>query len=237
MEKEKYIFTCRDDYKDYAESMLHDSGEEIARLEDVDGKYRLTLDVYGNKDVVYNCEHYRYTQDFPDKLIELFKEGEVDSDFDTTIVENNWLDITFYRKKPTILGGDYYEYVDDMVFEEDLAMMTEEQLKDYMIANLLAYIEAYPDDNGDDDDNNEEGGDEMNNEYNKHVQKYVVLQELCEDTVDGIILYETSTAEEIQRCIDEMKENIPDYQWGDLIDCLPKDCVVYETFGIKKVYY
>ena len=77
----------------------------------------------------------------------------------------------------------------------------------------------------------------MSNEWNECVQKYVVLKDMCEDRADAIILYETSTVEEIQRCIDEMKKNIPDYQWEDLVDCLPEDCVIYEIFGTEKVYY
>ena len=149
MEKEKYIFTCKDDYKDYAESMLHDSGEEIARVEDTDGNYRLVLDIYGDKDVIYNYEHYRYTQDFPSKLIELFKKGEVDSDFNTIIVENNWLDISFYKKTPSICGGDRYAYIDDMVFEEDLAKTSKEELKKYLIEVFEEYKEMYEDEDED----------------------------------------------------------------------------------------
>ena len=77
----------------------------------------------------------------------------------------------------------------------------------------------------------------MNNEWDECVQKYVVLKDMCEGTVDAIILYETSTVEEIQRCIDEMKENIPDYQWEDLLNCLPEDCVVYDRFSGEELYY
>ena len=78
----------------------------------------------------------------------------------------------------------------------------------------------------------------MSNEWDECVQKYVVLRDLCEDTVDAVILYETSTVEEIQNCIDNMKESTPDYTWDDLVDCLPADCVVYQTCcGTEKVYY
>lgn len=66
----------------------------------------------------------------------------------------------------------------------------------------------------------------------------VLLKDLEENNVDAVIVTETSTASEIQLCIDQMKKDNDMYDFEDLINCLPKDCVIYHRWEFfEEVYY
>lgn len=67
--------------------------------------------------------------------------------------------------------------------------------------------------------------------------KIFLLQDLCEDCVDAVIVANVSTKEDIENAINKAKEN-PDYQWDDLLEALPNDCVLYDKWnGVEVVYY
>lgn len=66
----------------------------------------------------------------------------------------------------------------------------------------------------------------------------VLLKDLEENNVDAVIVTETSTASEIQLCIDQMKKDNDMYDFEDLLNCLPKDCILYDRWGnLEEVYY
>lgn len=65
----------------------------------------------------------------------------------------------------------------------------------------------------------------------------IFLTDLSEDTVDAVIITETSTAEEVEVAIQKAKEDNEDYQWDDLINSLPEDCKVYDRWSNEEIYY
>lgn len=68
--------------------------------------------------------------------------------------------------------------------------------------------------------------------------RIVILKDMDEGSVDAVIVAQESTAQDIENAITRAKTN-PDYQWEDLINELPKDCIVYDTWhgGFNTVYY
>ena len=147
MGKVKYTFDCVKNYKDFAESLLYDAGEKVAELTDGNGN-AVILDIHGEKRIHYNHEVYRYTQDFPDELIKILQDGTVDEHPEVEIIDNNWLDISYYYYCQTPLNT--IGFIDDMVFEEDLAKMSRKELKKYLIETLEAFKDMYSDEEDED---------------------------------------------------------------------------------------
>jgi hypothetical protein len=68
--------------------------------------------------------------------------------------------------------------------------------------------------------------------------KVILLKDLEENNVDAVIITETSTADEVQLYIDRMKKDNDMYDFEDLLNCLPNDCVIYHRWEIlEEVYY
>lgn len=70
----------------------------------------------------------------------------------------------------------------------------------------------------------------------------VLLKDLEENNVDAVIVAETSTTEEIKSSIKKMRIDFwakdEDWEWDDLLECLPKDCTVYDRWGkLGEIYY
>lgn len=66
----------------------------------------------------------------------------------------------------------------------------------------------------------------------------VLLKDLSEGCVDAVIVTETSTAKDIERCLKRMRRDIEFPEWDDYVNCLPSDCVVYHKWGnLEEVYY
>lgn len=60
-----------------------------------------------------------------------------------------------------------------------------------------------------------------------------LLKNLCEDCVDAVIISkgDNTTSQEIQKCIDKMKEDkFCDWQWDDIVNSLPQDCEIYDKW-------
>ena len=69
------------------------------------------------------------------------------------------------------------------------------------------------------------------------MKKIFLLKDLSEDSVDAVIIAETSTEEEIESAICKAKEK-DDYQWEDLVEALPDDCQIYDKWAdLKNIYY
>jgi hypothetical protein len=66
-----------------------------------------------------------------------------------------------------------------------------------------------------------------------------LLKDLTEDCVDAVIVSTTSTAQDIENALRKMREQNEYYEWDDLLDCLPDDCVVYDKWSklYDEVYY
>ena len=54
--------------------------------------------------------------------------------------------------------------------------------------------------------------------------KVVFLKDLEENSIDGVIIAEKSSVEDIQEAIDKVKENVEYYDWEDIEQALPDDC-------------
>ena len=64
-----------------------------------------------------------------------------------------------------------------------------------------------------------------------------LLKDLADDSVDAVILSVTSSQEEIENAIREVKQ-IDGYTWEDIYDALPSDCTVYDKWSnLKQIYY
>lgn len=67
--------------------------------------------------------------------------------------------------------------------------------------------------------------------------KMFLLKDLSEDCVDGVIIAKVSTKEDIENAISHAKEN-PFYEWEDLLNALPNDCILYDKWNdLEAVYY
>ena len=71
-----------------------------------------------------------------------------------------------------------------------------------------------------------------------NIVKVILLKDLAEDCVDAVIISKTSTAKDIERNLKKMRRNIEFPEWDDYVNCLPKDCVLYDRWGnLEEVYY
>ena len=66
----------------------------------------------------------------------------------------------------------------------------------------------------------------------------ILLKDLCDGYTDAVIVAETSTAKDIDLALKKMRENNLYPEWDDYVNCLPKDCIVYDRWGsLEEVYY
>lgn len=69
-------------------------------------------------------------------------------------------------------------------------------------------------------------------------KNYFFLKALSTDDVDAIIISETSTADDITAAINQVKNDIPDYQWPDIVNGLPDDCEIISKWdNVENIYY
>lgn len=64
----------------------------------------------------------------------------------------------------------------------------------------------------------------------------IFLKDLATGDVDAVILTKTSSKSDVERAIFKAKEK-DDYQWEDLLEALPDDCEVIESWSSDIVYY
>lgn len=66
----------------------------------------------------------------------------------------------------------------------------------------------------------------------------ILLRDMVEDTVDAVIITETSTKEEVQIAIEKVKSD-SDWQFEDIVNNLPEDCSIYTVWGsdIEHIWY
>lgn len=71
-----------------------------------------------------------------------------------------------------------------------------------------------------------------------NVGKMFFLKDVVEDTVDGVIISNTSTKEDIQIAIDSVRSN-ENWNWEDIEEALPEDCKIYTLWSgeIENVWY
>ena len=122
-------FKIFDELSEYTDSLLFDN-ETIATL--TTNKYRVTIEVVGDKRIIFENQVYKSANKYPDKLIEIIKSGNFLDNDEIEIVDNNWFEIDIYESD-TI--------VNDEVLEINIHTMTKEDLKQYMIRYLENYIE------------------------------------------------------------------------------------------------
>lgn len=127
-----YLTMYTDDLSQYTDSMLFDSGETIAKLKY--GNWSCYVDITGEKRVYYKDDIYKYANDYPEELIEAFKNGTADNNEDIYISENNWFDIVVYKDG---------EYIADDVVGYDISKYDKKQLKEMMKEYLNEVINYY----------------------------------------------------------------------------------------------
>ena len=124
-------FKCND-LGQYVDSMLFDSGEQIAEMEcECDNGYTCTisLEVRGEVKVEYDGEIYRHPSDFPPELKEAIKtySGWWDTEEYIYVDMNNWFEYMYTFK------DDTYQYTDGVLCEWDISEGTPEDIKKEMI--------------------------------------------------------------------------------------------------------
>ena len=127
-------FECTNNLSQYTDSMLFDSGEEIATglFRYKDKEVEISLRICGQVAVDYKGETYHTPSEFPDELVERIKahpndwmyyspsgEDTDDAEGDVYVGLNNWFEYIF--------DGD------GCVYEEDLSKATKEDILQDMI--------------------------------------------------------------------------------------------------------
>lgn len=81
------------------DSMELDSGTTIAdmNLSDKSDKWHLHIGVYGDVVVDYKDERYKSSSRMPEELIQLFHDGNANSENGVEIIMNNWFEIFIDR--------------------------------------------------------------------------------------------------------------------------------------------
>lgn len=68
--------------------------------------------------------------------------------------------------------------------------------------------------------------------------KVILLKDIDDGTVDAVIVTNVTSAKEIEERIQRVKEEKEgDYQWEDIVSCLPSDCVMYDRWSSLEVAY
>lgn len=100
--------------KQYTNSLLFDSGTEIAclKVEDKGRTVVVSLNVCGEVHIVYKENVYKRPSEFPKEVIELIKNGDPDEEL--YIGFNNWFEYIY---------GDE-DYTDGIVCEDDVSRFT-----------------------------------------------------------------------------------------------------------------
>lgn len=130
-------YWCDDNLWQYADSMLFDSGTEIAQLVccKKDKSAVLSLEVRGHVALFYKGEKYCYASDFPDELTNLISTNpDWELDENIYVDENNWFEVLFSTKdgKATAIE-DFSGCWDGFVFEEDVSQLTPEEMKGLLL--------------------------------------------------------------------------------------------------------
>ena len=141
-EKDSHIdkFICDSDLTKYTDSMLYDSGTNIAELKYTKEFYtvEIFLDVRGEVQVDYKGTRYRAPSGFPEELKEKIKNNPhwTAGDKNLYVDMNNWFEYIYDIHTPY---GDTYS--DGVMFEDDLSKCTPEELKTRMVDLAIELIE------------------------------------------------------------------------------------------------
>lgn len=121
------FFSCEENLSQYTDSMLFDSGKDIASMvfEGDDGDISVDLRISGEVRVFYKGIPYDRASDFPEELLALIREKpmEWDNEKDVEICSNNWFEYIYHSDA----YGD-----DDIMCEDDISNMSVEELKSEM---------------------------------------------------------------------------------------------------------
>lgn len=104
--KLSYTINPNIDFNELHDSMQLESGQTLATL-NID-KYTIEIRVCGDVRVHYKDELYKTPAQFPDELLELFKNGKAYDNPDVNIGMNNWFESFIYKDKEYI-GGDVFD--------------------------------------------------------------------------------------------------------------------------------
>lgn len=121
-------FECNDNLSQYVDSMLFDSGEEIATMEfEYNGKIiNISLEVRGEVRVDFNGVRYNRPSEFPLELKELIKGNPANWDCEDNVYVdmNNWFEYIY-----TIDD----KYSDGVMCEWDISKWGPDEIKKEMI--------------------------------------------------------------------------------------------------------
>lgn len=114
--------------KDYTDSLLFDSGTEVASatFEDNGLEINIILKICGDVRVLYKDIVYKSPSEFPEELKELIKKGEPNDDL--YIDSNNWFEFICGETE-----GVYCEWEDGVICEDDVSAFSETMLKAKML--------------------------------------------------------------------------------------------------------
>lgn len=129
-------YSCKDDLGQYVDSMLFDSGTEIAEAKYQVGEntLRVSLEVRGEVAVDFKGITYHAPSEFPDELKERIRsnpgwwdvcapsgEDNSEPDSDVYIKMNNWFEGIW----------EYRGYTDGVMFEDDISKSSEADVKEF----------------------------------------------------------------------------------------------------------
>jgi hypothetical protein len=69
------------------------------------------------------------------------------------------------------------------------------------------------------------------------MENIILLKSLSDNDVNAIIISETTSGDDIQKIIDEVKSENEEWQCDDILNRLPDDCEVYVTWGCTETVY
>ena len=127
-------FKISGNLSEYTDSLLFDH-DVIASLET--NEYKVTIEIIGDKRIIFDDEVYKSAYDYPEELVEILKEGDYSDNDRIEIIDNNWFEIDIYERDSI---NNVYELIDDDVLEVDISAMNEGSLKEYMIKYLEDYL-------------------------------------------------------------------------------------------------
>ena len=137
-------FDCDDNLKQYDETLLCDGDDAICIMtaeDEYHNEVGLDLRVRGEvrigwrDDINDDFEFYQHYSQFPEELTEVIKKGDYYDNEHVCVDMNNWLETVYY------LNGDS---IDSFMFEEDIAKMTVEDMKTYLMeCTKNIFVNAY----------------------------------------------------------------------------------------------
>ena len=104
-----------EDMKNIKDSMQIDSDTEICSYEAPDGKFKVTIEVRGEVNLIYyptgkpdedEAENYRYPSEFPQEVKDIIAQGDLFDSDKIYVDNNNWFELFIWDDENNYLDSD-----------------------------------------------------------------------------------------------------------------------------------